>query len=83
VALHPGCHMFEKFITAEIIEFYVPRTFRREPTFVAASQRGRIIPFRAVQRGEGLKTRLEESCTRLVSGAVKIAISHHAPASHL
>jgi hypothetical protein len=53
--------MFEKFFAAEIIEFYVPQTFHKPNTFIAASRRGRIIPFRAAQNGGGLSAPLEKS----------------------
>jgi len=51
--------MFEKFFAAEIIEFYVPRAFHQPNTFIAASRRGKIIPFRARQSGGGISAPLE------------------------
>jgi hypothetical protein len=74
--------MDEEFVTAKIIEFYVPQTFRRQVLSVPAEQRGKVIPFRTGQSGDGVKTYLGR-WARLVSGETRMTVPPHPPASHL
>jgi len=75
--------MDQKPVNGKMVEFYIPKTFRRKKSSTPVSECGRVIPFRARNGGSGLMSYLERASKQLVSGENRMTAPDYSPPSHL
>jgi hypothetical protein len=75
--------MDQKPIIGKMVEFYIPKSFRRKKSSIPVSECGRVLPFRARQEGSCPMSYLERRSKQLVSGESRMIAPEYSPPSHL
>ena len=70
-------------IHGKMVEFYIPKTFRRKKNSTPVSQCGRVIAFRMKPEGNGRASYVERNSKQLVSGESRMTAPQYPSPSHL